>query len=149
MTIDEYLNQLPKLKAAENREYNKLAKVFDKATSTHNSAFDGMPRTKNSINAHETRLIEYVDTKREWDEIHKRFYEILEQIEGAIDYLLYWEGSLIYRVYIYNIFGTREDPLEGADEILHTNSQHIINVKLAEAKSHLREILINQGIELE
>ena len=149
MTIDEYLNQLPKLKAAENREYNKLIKMFDKATSTHNSVFDGMPLTKNSENAHETKLIEYADAKREWDEIHKRFYDIKNQIESAIDYLLYWEGSLIYRVYIYNVFGTRDDPLEGADEILHTNSQHIINVRLTEAKSHLRHILINQGIELE
>lgn len=149
MTIDEYLNQLPKLKAAENHKYNKLMKMFDIATSTHNSAFDGMPRTRNSENAIETKLIEYADTKREWDEIHRRFYEIKEQIEDAIDYLLYWEGSLIYRVYIYNIFGTRDDPMEGADEILHTNSQYIINVKLAEAKSHLRQILINQGVELD
>ena len=149
MTIDEYLNQLPKLKAAEIREYDKLMTMFDRATSTHNSAFDGMPHSKRSENIHEIKLIEYADTKREWEDLNKRFYEIKEQIEEAIDYLLYWEGSLIYRVYIYNIFGTRDDPLEGADEILHTNSQHIINVKLTEAKSHLRQILINRGVELD
>lgn len=149
MTIDEYLNQLPNLKRAEGIAYQKLKQYFDKATSTHNSAFDGMPRVKSCENTHETRLIEYADAKREWNDINKRFYEVKDQIEEAVDYLLYWEGRLIYQLYVYNVFLSIDDPMDGAAEILHTKSQHVIKVKLAEAKTHLRQILINQGVEIE
>lgn len=149
MTIDEYLNQLPYLKKADNRLYKELMIKSERATSTPSSAFDGMPRTKNSGNTHETRLLDYVDAHREWKEVNERFFEIKKQIEEAADYLLYWEGCLIMHVYVYNIMFSADDPLHGADEILHTQSQHVINKKLAEAKAHLRQLLIKQGIELE
>lgn len=149
MTIDEYLNQLYKLKKAEDRTYQKLVKKFDRATSTHNSAFDGMPHTKSNENIHETRLIEYADTKKEWNDINRKFFEVKEQIEEAVDYLLYWEGRLIYQLYVYNVFLSGDDPMDGAAEILHTKSRQVINNKLAEAKAHMRQLLIDRGIELE
>lgn len=149
MTIDEYLKQLPDLKKADNRLYQMLIIKSERATRTTCSAFDGMPRTKNSGNTHETKLIEYIDAHREWKEVNEKFYEIKKQIEEAADYLLYWEGCLIIHVYIYNIMFSVDDPMHGVEDILHTKSQHVINKKLAEAKSHLRELLISRGVEIE
>lgn len=149
MTIDEYLSQLPDLRAAEKTARNRLDKLFNKATSTHNSAFDGMPYTKSSENTHETKLIEYADAKKAWDQINAKYFEIRDQLEECIEYLLYWEGCLIFHVYIYNMSLDKDDPLDGAEDILHTNSQHVITAKLSEAKSHLREQLINRGVMID
>lgn len=149
MTIDEYLNQLPELKKAEDRAYRELNKMFDRAISTHNSAFDGMPHVKSNENIHETRLIEYADAKREWDEINARFFEIKEQIEKTIYYMVYWEAVLINQIYIYNVIRSNASPLDGVAEILNTNNQHTIKNKIAEAKAHLRQQLIDRGVEIE
>lgn len=149
MTIDEYLNQLPVLKQTEKKAYNRLRKCFDRATSTHNSAFDGMPHVKSSENIHETRLVEYVDAKKEWDEINARFFEIKEQIENTIYYMVYWEAVLINQIYIYNVIRSNASPLDGVAEILNTNNQHTIKNKIAEAKAHLRQQLIDRGVEIE
>lgn len=149
MTIDEYLNQLPQLKRAEDRAYTNLKHYLDKATYIPSSAFDGMPHARSYENKHETWMIEYADAKREWDSINAKFYEIKEQVEANVDYLLYWEGRLIYQLYIYNVFIGADDPMDGAEEILHTKSRHVINNKLAVAKSHLRQILIERGVELD
>lgn len=148
MTIDEYLHQLPALKKAERTACKRLAKMFDKATSTHNSAFDGMPYTKRSENMYEIKLVEYVDAKKAWDEINAKYFEVRDQLEECIDYLLYWEGCLIFQIYIYNVALEKDDPLDGAEEILHTQSQYVIKAKLTEAKSHLRQLLIDRGVDL-
>lgn len=149
MTIDEYLNQLPDLKRDEDRVYTKLKHYFDKATSTPGSSFDGMPRRRSHENMHETWMIEYADAKREWTAINNKFYEVKEQLESTVDYLLYWEGRLIYQLYIYNVILGGDDPMDGAEEILHTQDRDKIDAKLDKAKSHLRQLLIKQGVELE
>ena len=63
--------------------------------------------------------------------------------------MLYWQGRLIYQVYIYNVIIEAADDLNGADEILKTKSQREILAKLAEAKAALADQLRAQGVAIE
>lgn len=148
MTIDEYLNQLPKLRRAEAKAYNRMETKFDRATSLQSSFNFDMPRRIADQNATEARLVELADAQREWKEANEAYATFKEQLERSLYNLLYWEGLLIDQAYIYNVIYGR-DHLYGLDEILKTRNRGVMISKLNEAKQHLRQILIDQGIEIE
>lgn len=148
MTIDEYLNQLPKLRRAEAKAYNRMETKFDRATSLQSSFNFDMPRRIADQNATEARLVDLADAQREWKEANDAYIEFKDQLERSLYNLLYWEGLLIDQAYIYNVVCGR-DHLYGLDEILHTSSRGAILAKLDTAKQHLRQILRDQGIEIE
>lgn len=149
MTIDEYLNQLRKLRRREKRTYQKMQNQYDRATSLQSSFNFGMPRNRSNENRTETRLLDLADTQREWREANAAYIGFREQLQSDIYNLLYWEGLLIEQVYIFNLINESEDDLNGAAEILNTNNRGTIIRKLNEAKAHLRQILIDRGVEIE
>ena len=149
MTIDEYLNQLQKLRRREKQTYKKMQKQLDRATSVQSSFNFGMPRSRSNENRTETMLVDLADAQSEWREANAAYIAFREQLQSDIYNLLYWEGLLIEQVYIYNQVNECEDDLHGAAEILKTKNRGAIINKLNEAKAHLRQILIDQGKEIE
>ena len=143
MTIDEYLNQLQKLRRKEIKAYNKMLKQNDRATSLHSSFNFDMPRSRSNENRTETRLLDLADAQREWINANKAYYDFREQLQSDLYNCLYWEGLLIEQVYIVNC--GREDNLYGADVILKTENRGAIISKLREAKAHNQQTARSKG----
>ena len=151
MIIDEYLSQIRTAKRRSDELYNKLTIAQERALNVRSpgNVGDGTPYTRTNENAAETRLLNYIDIGKEYDTATKTYIDTRKQVINAIDYLLYWQGCLIYQVYIYNVVIEADDDLSGADDILHTNNRREILAKLAEAKEALADLLREQGIEIE
>lgn len=151
MTINEYLNQPRTLKARRDKALENLKVLETRMLSPHDplNLGDGTPRSRSGENTHETHLIEYIDAGKEFKESNRLYMETRDNLEAAINYLLYWQGRLIYQVYIYNVIIEAADDLNGADEILKTKSQREILAKLTEAKAALADQLRAQGVEIE
>lgn len=150
MTIDEYLNQPQKLKRKRDRLYNKmLAAEAKTAPRDPLNLGDGVPGRSSGHNATEDRVLNYIDANRAYREAHRQYMNVRDALNLAIDNLLYWQGCLIYQVYIYNVYFDIDDNLKGADEILRTNNRREILAKLSEAKAALADLLRAQGVAIE
>lgn len=151
MTIDEYLSQPRKLKRKCNRLYKIMQAAELKATSPRDplNLGDGIPGRKSGGNSTEDRLLDYINANQDYCDAYQQYKAIRDEIETTIDNLLYWQGRLIYHVYIYNVFLDEADDLHGAEDILNTNSRREILAKLAEAKAALADLLRAQGVEIE
>lgn len=149
MTIDEYLNQMKILRYKYLRLYDKAREAENKATSTRSSLnTDGRIQHK-GVNMTESRLIDAADAWGAMKAAYNEYNAYRDQLDEGMRTLLYWEGCLIYKVYIHNVIAEKEDDLDGAEEILFTNNRKMIVSRLNEAKSHLREILISKGMDIE
>lgn len=151
MTIDEYLNQPQKLKRKSDRLYKKALEAETRVTSPRDplNIGDGIPGRGSGSNATENKLLDYIDIHKEYSETHQQYIEARDAINAAIDNLLYWQGCLIYQVYIYNATFNNDDNLKGTDLILRTKNRREILAKLGEAKEALADQLRAQGVEIE
>lgn len=150
MTIDEYLSQHRTL--WNEYEFAKRRSIAREHIATNHrdslNLGDGVHH-KNKENVVETKAINAADAFREWKETYNKYFAFRDQFDEAIDSLLYWEGSLLNKVYILNTFSDDPDDLNGADEILRTTDRRVIISKLNIAKEHLKENLIRAGVELD
>lgn len=151
MTIDEYLSQPRKWKNKSERLYKKLLAEETRVTSPRDplNLGDGLPGGRSNENTQETKLLNYIDASRAYSDAMKRYTETRDNIDSAINNLLYWQGRLIYQVYIYNVAIEADDNLKDAGDILRTKNRREILAKLAEAKAALADQLRAQGVEIE
>lgn len=150
MTIDEYLNQPRKLKRKRDRLYEKLLAAEERtAPRDPLNLGDGVPGRRSGSNTTEDKLLTYIDASSAYREASRQYTNVRDALNLAIDNLLYWQGCLIYQVYIYNVYFDIDDDLKGADEILRTDNRREILAKLGEAKEALADLLRAQGVEIE
>lgn len=148
MTIDEYLNQLKTLKERKDFLFKKVDVLLSKATSPGPALKIGMPHSQTNTNHTEDSIIDYASLSQELKSTQNEYNELSNTINRTINYLLYWEGCVITRVYFYNIYLGYDD-LHGLNEILKTNDKNEILAKLDQAKTHLAKLLQSRGIEIE
>lgn len=150
MTIDEYLSQPRKLKAKSERLYKQLLEA-EAAMDPRDplNLGDGIPGRRSGGNGTENRLLNYIDAHKEYENAAKAFIETRNNLNAAIDNLLYWQGCLIYQIYIYNATFDGGDYMKDAGEILRTNNRREILAKIDEAKAALADLLRTQGVEIE
>ena len=151
MTIDEYLNGLKKAKQAREYLLNKLTIAETQAHDVRSSLNlgDGIPCGSKSGNPHESKLLKYSDAAKAYRDASMLYNSIYDNLNKAINNLLFWEGSLIQHMYIYNVVFDEDDGLNGAGEILGTKDRRVILAKLAEAKEHLADNLRAQDVPIE
>lgn len=149
MTINEYLNQPRDLKRSCDRLYKKMLKAEERtAPRDPLNLGDGIP-ARRSGNANEDKLLTYIDATRTYKKAYTQYTEVCNALSLAINNLLYWQGCLICRVYLYNACLDVDDDLQGADEILRTDDRREILAKLGESKAALADLLRAQGVEIE
>lgn len=149
MTIDEYLRQPQELKRKYERLYKRLLVMETRVTSPRDPLNTIGVQSRTGENAAETKLLDFIDAHNEYKDVVERYRETRKNILTAIDYVLYWQGSLIYQVYVRNVAVEEEATLTGADEILHTDDRREILAKLGEAKEALAAQLRAQGVTIE
>ena len=151
MTINEYLGKVPALKYKAERAAARYQELVTRATSTGcglNLGATGQ-RIKGGGNVTEDKLIAMTDAGKASRAAYTRYIEFRDQLEKDIDNLLYWQGCLIYRVYLYNVIVEASDDLNGAGDILRTDDRREILAKLTEAKAALADILRGRGVDIE
>lgn len=149
MTIDEYLNQLSILKLKADAAGDKCDKAYNKATSLPSGIkSSGSPSTSKNVNANEIRLTEYADAARKWREALNKYKEFSDQLYSNICNCLYLDGLLLVTAYINNVV-FEYDTLHGIGSILDTSDTRAMINRLNEAKEHLREVLIRNGVDIE
>ena len=149
MTIDDYLNQLRTLKHEVDAAGKRYDKLREKAYSQRSSSnFDGSPRGKWHINPKEDLIIECSDAFKEYEEAHQRYKDFYNQLYDNICSCLYLDGTLLATAYISNAKNDA-DVLDGLGLILGNYNRNAVKSRLDEAKEHLREILVQQGMDIE
>lgn len=151
MTIDEYLNRPRKWKQKSERLYKKLVEAKARVISPRDplNLGDGVPGRRSNENTQETKLLNYIDASRAYTDAMRYYIDSRDEITDAINNLLYWQGCLIYQVYIYNAAIEADDDLDGTDEIIKTKNRAEILAKLSETKAALADLLRAQGVEIE
>ena len=151
MTIDEYINEMQRLKSKSERLLKEMREAETPLLSPRDplNLGDGTPRNRSGGSGTENKLLEYIDISREFDKVNDQFKEMRDAIRSAIDNMIYWQGCLIHHVYVYNVYFYPDDILNGAEEIVHTNDRRQILAKLTEAKAALAVQLRAQGVEIE
>ena len=149
MTIDEYLGQLRKLKRESDHAERRCKKLYDKLTSLHSASdFDGMPKGRTDYKSRQIALDDYADAAQRSSDAFHEYKAFSDELYSNICKCLYLDGLLLVTAYINNVV-RGDDTLYGIGYILDTKDERVMISRLNEAKQHLRQVLINQGIELE
>lgn len=150
MTIDDYLKQYEYLKGRADLTYIKMSEAEDRANNIRCGLnLDGTPRTKGGRpNGHETALIEAADALKECMAADKALKAYEKQLKGAINSLLYWEGCIITRIYIYNVRFERPPVCDINDIVADLDDKRATGEYISTAKAHLAEILRARGVEI-
>lgn len=149
MNIDEWLNKWTRVKRNYDAATIKLKKAEHRASRPRSPGnFDADFTTARDPHARENLLIKYATTAKEWRIVRAQYIRMRDTLTGAIDYLLFWEGSVISRIWLYNLYFDR-DPLDGVNEILRTDDPQEIQAKINTAKAHLADLLRAQGVRIE
>ena len=151
MTIDEYINEMQRLKIKSERLLKEMREAETPLLSPRDplNLGDGTPRNRSGGNGTENKLLESIDIHREFSKVNDQFKEMRDAIRRAVDNMIYWQGCLIHHVYVYNVYFYPDDILNGAEEIVHTTNRREILAKLGEAKAALAVQLRAQGVEIE
>lgn len=149
MTIDEYLNRLRVLKRKADAAEERCNKIYDKVINPPSaSSFDGSPKGRGNVNSNEIRLVKYSDAVRDYKEAYQEYKDHSDHIYSNICNCLYLDGLLLVTAYINNVVFDN-DTLHGIGSILNTSDQRVVRNRLHEAKEHLRQVLIQQGMDIE
>lgn len=151
MTINEYLSQLPKLKRQAERSYRAFKEAEAAATDPGCTLnFSGAEtRSRSGCNTTELQFVRAADALQEYQDARRRYIAFRYQLEKDLDGLLYWQGCLLFRVYVFNVLTGAADSLDGAGDILRTRNRREIVAKLREAQAALAEVLRARGKEIE
>ena len=147
MTIDEYLKQLNTLRLKAEWLFSLYEKATEEAESVK-TRYSLAPGSRTNVNNTENRYIKMISAGEKWREARADYLKFKEELESAMDLLLYWEGRLIDLVYIKNPALNRER-FSGASDILKTKDQRQIQAKLNTAKESLKRILNKRGATIE
>ena len=151
MTIDGYLHELRRLYIKAEIKKKKLdeAEAIVESPRSSLNLGDGTPIQRGHSNSVENKMMKYVEASDEWRKAVKERDDFKTALYDNIYQLYYWEGLVIERLYVYGAYDEPRDEVTEVYDILHTYNERKVRLKIKEAKQHLRQILIDQGMDIE
>lgn len=151
MTINQYLCLLEAYKIRRERALDKYLRLLERASSPAAAHIDpdGLPKSKNYRNTHEDLLIRVADAAAECDKTWNQYRAFEKQFKANLAQLDYTERLALEQIYYWNMGKPPEKRRVGVCRWCGCRTKAEAAVLIRQAKQHLTEILIAQGIKIE
>lgn len=151
MTINQYLCLLEVLKIRRDQALEKYLRLLERASAPTAARIDpdGLPKAKNYRNSHEDILIKVADAAAAEDKAWKQYQAFEKQFKANLAQLEYSERLALEQIYIWNQGKPPERRRAGVCRWCGCRTKAEAAVLIQQAKQHLTEILIAQGVEIE
>lgn len=148
MTINQYLWYLEWLLIKKQQKEENYLLMAEKVSSPQSSLHsDGMPRAKD-IRCRERMLTDCGTALEEYYAADQEFYEYRDMLQNQFDQLEYSERYALETAYINNLEKPMHCRKNGIAKFLGIRRAEVPEL-MKNAKAHLRELLISEGIEIE
>lgn len=148
MTINQYLWYLEWLQIKRDRKYEEYMRMTERATSPQSSLHsDGTPRAKD-VRSREKMLISSSSALEEYFDADTEHSDYMDKMTAALGKLEFRDRYVLETAYIFNLNKPRENRTSGIAKFLGVRKKDVPGL-MKEAKEHLRELLISEGIEIE
>lgn len=151
MTINQYLSYAEKLKIRNDRALEKYLRLKERASTPAAARLDpdALPRTRNYSSVHENLLIEMADAAVECEETWRKYCSFNKHLEKNLAKLDCSESLALEIIYIWNQGKPPERRRSGVCRWCNCRTKAEAAVLIRQAKQHLTEILVAQGIPIE
>ena len=154
MTINQYLCMLEALQIRRDRAFEKYIRAHNRASAPTAAHIDPDGITSRSgSNTTEDKLIKAADAWAKYDKADALYYEYSKQLDNNLEKLakLYgWsERAALEVIYIENMGKPPERRRAGVCRWCGCRTKAEAAVLIRQAKQHLTEILIAQGVPIE
>lgn len=151
MTINQYLCLLEVFKIRREKALEKYLRLLERASSPAAAHIDpdGLPKAKNYRNGNEDLLIRVADAAAAYDKAWNQYEAHKKRFEKDLAQLDYTERLALEQIYYWNMGKPPEKRRVGVCRWCGCRTKAEAAVLIRQAKQHLTEILIAQGIEIE
>lgn len=154
MTINQYLYGLEQLRNRRERAFETYIRAHNRASAPAAARIDPDGITSRSgSNTTEDKLIKAADAWARYDKADNLYYGYSKQLDRNLDKLakLYgWqERAALEKIYIENMGRPQETRRGGLCRVLGVRTKAEAAAIVQDAKAHLTEILIAQGVPIE
>lgn len=150
MTINQYLCLLEVLKIRRDRAFEKYVRQLERASAPAAARIDpdGI-KTRSGYNSREDLLIKVADAAAAEDKAWKQYEAFKKQFEKNLGQLEYSERLALEQIYIWNQGKPPERRRAGVCRWCGCRTKAEAAVLIQQAKQHLTEILIAQGVQID
>ena len=149
MTINQYLWMLEVLKIRRENAYERWAKLSAKAAGPQSSwNMDADKIHGNRGNIREELLIRAADAEAAYWNAYDAYETYRDELETSLSRLEYRDRVVLEHVYIYNLDKDKADRTVGICRLTGARKRDI-PVMLKDAKQRLRQVLLDDGIDIE
>ena len=150
MTINQYLCLLEAFKIRRERAFEKYARQLERATAPTTARIDpdGI-KSRSGYNGREDLLIKVAEAAAAEDKAWKQYTAFKKRFEKNLEQLEYSEGLALEIIYIWNMGKPPEKRRSGVCRWCGCRTKAEAAALIRQAKQHLTEILIAQGVEIE
>ena len=150
MTINQYLWMLEVLKIRKEKAYERWARLSARAAGPYSSWNMGADKIHGSReNIREALLIKSADAEADYWEAYDNYEAYRDELERNLNRLEYRDRVVLEHVYIYNLDKDKADRTSGICRLIGIRRKKDIPAILAEAKKHLRQLLLSEGADIE
>lgn len=154
MTINQYLYGLEHLQIRRERAFEAYMRAHQRASAPAAAHIDPDGITSRSgYNSTEDKLIKAADAWAKYDKADNLYYGYSKQLDRNLDKLakLYgWqERAALEKIYIENMGRPQETRRGGLCRVLGVRTKAEAAEVVRDAKAHLTEILLAQGVKIE
>lgn len=148
MTINQYLWYLEWLQIKRDKKYENYMRLAEKVVSPQSSLHnDGMPRSKD-VRCEEKKLLKSSEALEAYYDADRDYWDYINRLRDQLQKLEYRDRIALETTYIYNLDKPMGKRTSDITKFLDIKKRDIPEL-MKEAKEHLRELLISEGIEIE
>lgn len=148
MTVNEYLWKLEWLKVKRDHKYEKCIRKTEKANSPRSSLdIDGMPH-RTGVNTRELQLIEVAEALEKYYAASDEYEEYRNEVLSSLSKLDYNHRIALEHVYVWELDREPQARLNGLCQLLDIRKGDL-QKHMSKAKAQLKEILLEQGKDIE
>lgn len=150
MTINQYLCMLEALQIRRDRAFERYVRQLERASAPATAHIDpdGI-KTRSGYNSREDLLIKVADAAAAEDKAWKQYEAFKKQFEKNLAQLEYTERLALEQIYIFNMGKPPERRRAGVCRWCGCRTKAEAAVLIRQAKQHLTEILIAQGVQID
>ena len=139
MTINQYLWYLEWLQIERDKKYENYMRLAEKVVS---------PQSSKDVRCEEKKLLKSSEALEAYYDADRDYWDYINGLRDQLQKLEYRDRIALETTYIYNLDKPMGKRTSGITKFLGIKKKDIPEL-MKEAKEHLRELLISEGIEIE
>lgn len=149
MTVDEYLWRLEWLTIKRERKFERYMRLSSRASSVPSSAdFKEVRTSSRNLHRNEDLILESANALEEYYAADDELTTFRRELLSNLDQLPFRERVALSFMYYYNLDREADERSVGICRAVSCRKKDVPEI-ISSAKQHLRELLLQQGTEVE